>query len=179
MKRDPRFFAGLVGVALVLTYLVWTGVNETMVYYLMPHELVERVREDPSLHEVGFKVSGKVVPGSHEEAPGAILHRFVVRDTEKEDVEIPVEFAHPLPNTFADGEDDDTEVVMEGRYRSDGVFEATEVLTKCGSRYEAIPDEADYKDSDDVDLDDYRDEHGDGYGDPDAGEGHPGDGYRP
>ena len=161
MKRDPRFFAGLVGVALVLTYLVWTGVNETMVYYLMPHELMERVDQDASLHDVGFKVSGQVVPGSHEEESDELLHRFVVQDTEREDVTIPVEFAHPLPDTFADSEDEDTEVVMEGRYRSDGVFEATEVLTKCGSRYEAIPDEADYRDEGEVDVDDYREDYGD------------------
>jgi cytochrome c-type biogenesis protein CcmE len=33
-----------------------------------------------------------------------------------------------------------TEVVMEGQMRQDGIFEATEVLTKCGSRYEAVPE---------------------------------------
>ena len=175
MKRDPRFFAGLVGVALVLTYLVWTGVNDTMVYYLKPHELIERVDGDPSLHEVGFKVSGLVVTGSHEEEGEELLHRFRVQDPAEADVKIPVEFAHPLPDTFAD--DDDTEVVMEGRYRSDGVFEATEVLTKCGSRYEAVPDEADYQDADDVDLDEYRDEHeGEDYGDGYSGDGYSGDG---
>jgi len=33
-----------------------------------------------------------------------------------------------------------TETVMEGRYNADGVFEATVLLTKCGSRYEAAPE---------------------------------------
>jgi len=33
---------------------------------------------------------------------------------------------------------------MDGRYRGDGIFEASEVLTKCGSRYEAMPEEGDY-----------------------------------
>lgn len=139
MKRDPRFFAGLAGVGLVLTFLVWTGINDTMVYYLTPSELVERVSQEDSLHDVGFKVSGQVVPGSHEEEEGELLHRFVVRDLEGGDVEIPVEFRHPLPDTFDD--DEDTEVVMEGRYGTDGVFQASEVLTKCGSRYEAVPGE--------------------------------------
>jgi hypothetical protein len=30
--KNGRFFVGLVGVALVVTYLVWTGINDTMVY---------------------------------------------------------------------------------------------------------------------------------------------------
>jgi cytochrome c-type biogenesis protein CcmE len=31
--------------------------------------------------------------------------------------------------------------VLEGRLREDGVFEATTLLTKCGSRYEAAPED--------------------------------------
>ena len=40
MKRNGRFAIGLVGVAAVVSYLVWTGVSETMVYYLTPVELM-------------------------------------------------------------------------------------------------------------------------------------------
>ena len=32
--KNGRFMVGLVGVSLVVTYLIWTGVSETMVYYL-------------------------------------------------------------------------------------------------------------------------------------------------
>ena len=45
MKKNPRFMVGLVGVAAVVTYLIWTGVSETMVYYLTPVELLERLLE--------------------------------------------------------------------------------------------------------------------------------------
>jgi len=31
------------------------------------------------------------------------------------------------------------EVVVEGRLHKDGVMYATNVLAKCGSRYEAVP----------------------------------------
>jgi cytochrome c-type biogenesis protein CcmE len=47
------------------------------------------------------------------------------------------EYRDALPDTFSD----DVEVVMEGRLREDGVFEATTLLTKCGSRYEAAPED--------------------------------------
>ncbi len=42
-----------------------------------------------------------------------------------------------MPDTFTDA--NDIEVVVEGRLGADGVFHATEVLAKCGSRYEATP----------------------------------------
>jgi len=56
-----RFFVGLAGVTLVVTYLIWTGVSETMVYYLTPTELIERVEADPTFRELGVKVSGRLI----------------------------------------------------------------------------------------------------------------------
>lgn len=128
---------GLVGVAAVVSYLVWTGVSETMVYYLTPAELMAKVSEDPTFTEVGVKVSGKVVPGTYERVPGQLLHRFQVRDLADESLTFPVEYRDALPDTFTD----EAEVVIEGRLGPDGVFQATTLLTKCGSRYEASPEE--------------------------------------
>jgi hypothetical protein len=70
MRKDRRFFAGLVGVAAVVTWLIWTGISETMVYYLTPTELMARVDADPMLQERGVRVSGSVVQGSYR-----VLHR--------------------------------------------------------------------------------------------------------
>ncbi len=137
MKKNGRFMVGLVGVAAIVSYLIWTGVSETMVYYLTPVELVQRVEVDPTFHDVGVKVSGTVVPGSYARVPGELLHTFVVRDLVDESVSFPVEFRDALPGTF----EEDIEVVLEGRLRADGVFEANTLLTKCGSRYEAAPED--------------------------------------
>jgi cytochrome c-type biogenesis protein CcmE len=140
MNKDRRFFAGLVGVAAIVTWLIWTGVSETMVYYLTPSELMARVESDPLARERGFRVSGLVVAGSHRSHVDELLHTFTVADPDNPDAVITVHFRHPLPDTF----NDEAEVVMEGRYLGEGVFEATEVLTKCGSRYEAMPEAPDY-----------------------------------
>jgi cytochrome c-type biogenesis protein CcmE len=137
MKKHGRFMVGLVGVAGVVTYLIWTGVTSTMIYYLTPVELMERVEADPTFHEVGVKVSGKVLPGTYERVDGELLHTFEVRDLADLTVTFPVEYRDALPDTFTD----DVEVVLEGRLRQDGVFEATTLLTKCGSRYEAAPED--------------------------------------
>jgi cytochrome c-type biogenesis protein CcmE len=128
---------GLVGVAAVISYLVWTGVSNTMVYYLTPVELMERIEQDPSFRDLGVKVSGKVVPGTYERVEGQLLHRFTVHDLEDASVTFPVEWRDALPDTFTE----DVEVVLEGRLDAEGVFQATTLLTKCGSRYEAAPED--------------------------------------
>jgi len=137
MKVHGRFMVGLVGVAAVVSYLVWTGVSETMVYYLTPAELMAKVASDPTFKEVGVKMSGKVVPGTYARVEGELLHRFEVRDLSDESLTFWVEYRDALPDTFTE----DSEVVLEGRLDADGVFQATTLLTKCGSRYEATPEE--------------------------------------
>jgi len=140
MGRDRRFFAGLVGVAAVVTYLIYTGVSDTMVYYLTPSELLARAATSPETMERGVKVSGMLVPGSYAHSTEELLHTFTVEDPNDASVLLNVEFRHPLPDTFDDSGELEVEVVMQGRYLAGGVFQATEVLTKCGSRYEAMPE---------------------------------------
>ena len=119
--------------------MIPAGVSETMVYYLTPAELMARVAQDPTFHEMGVKVSGRVEQGSWNRAEGELLHHFTVVDLLDESVRFPVEYRDILPDTFNDT--DIVDVVVEGRFREDGVFEATVVLAKCGSRYEATPEE--------------------------------------
>ena len=137
MKKNGRFMVGLVGVAAVVTYLVWTGVSEAMVYYLTPVELMQRVEADASFRDVGVRISGQVIPGSYSKADGELLHHFTIHDLVEEGTTIPVEFRDALPDTFSD----DVEVVLEGRLNDEGVFEATTLQTKCASRYEAAPED--------------------------------------
>ena len=126
MKKNGRFMVGLVGVAAVVTYLIWTGVSETMVYYLTPVELLERVEIDPTFHDVGVKVSGQVIPGTYHRGEGELLHIFTVKDLADETATFEVEYRDALPDTFAE----DVEVVLEGQLRADGTFEAATLLTK-------------------------------------------------
>lgn len=136
--KNGRFFVGLVGVAAVVGYLMWTGISDSMVYYLTPVELMERVDADPTFHDVGVKVSGRVVEGTWKRrVDGAATHAFVVSDLEQPGVVFSVRYDDVLPDTF----NDEAEVVVEGTYGTDGVFRAHTVLTKCGSRYEAAEED--------------------------------------
>ena len=81
-------------------------------------------------------MGGRVVPGSVTFDQETLELRFLVVDIEDGKSTFPVHYQGPLPDTFEEGRD----VVVEGRFTQAGLFEATTVLTKCGSRYEAAPE---------------------------------------
>lgn len=133
MRKQRRFFVGGVALVAVVGYLMVTGMRDSMMYYYTPSELLARTSADASYHDVGVKVGGRVVPGTVTFEPRTLDLRFDVLDIERGEVAFPVHYQGPLPDTFEEGRD----VVLEGRLDSSGVFEATTLLTKCGSRYEA------------------------------------------
>ncbi|MDT8369448.1 MAG: cytochrome c maturation protein CcmE [Longimicrobiales bacterium] len=141
MGSNRRFMIGLVGVAAVVTWLVWTGVSDTMTYFLTPSEYVERLDADPSFRQVGVRIGAVLVPESYEQGAGELEHHFLVHDADDPSVTFPVRYVGVLPDTFNDAPDMVTETVIEGRFDEDGVFDATVLLTKCGSRYEADPEQ--------------------------------------
>ena len=120
-------------VAATVGYLMVTGMADSRLYYHTPAELVTKVASDPGYHQVGVKVGGRVVPGSIDFDNRTLDLKFDLIDIETGTTSFPVTYQGPLPETFEEGVD----VVVEGRFSSEGVFEATTVLTKCGSRYEA------------------------------------------
>lgn len=130
MKPGTKFLIGAIVIIAGVAGLIATGVKETGVYFLTTSQLVDRTRTDPSFHDVGLKVGAKVVPGSvHREARTI---DFRITDGTSE---FPVTYSGLVPDTFTDASN--IEVIVEGKYGRDGVFHATEVLAKCGSRYEA------------------------------------------
>ena len=132
MKAGTKFLLGAAIIVAGVAGLIVTGVKETGVYFLTPTELMSRTRADSTFHDVGLKVGAKVVPGSVTRDPGARTIAFRVTDGTSE---FPVTYTGLVPDTFTDASN--IEVIVEGKYGRDGVFHATEVLAKCGSRYES------------------------------------------
>ena len=137
MKKQTKFLLGGGLVIGLVGYLMVTGMRDSMVYYHTPSELVVMVSNDPGYHQVGVNVGGRVEPGSVQFNTRTLDLRFNVVDIETGESQFPVTYQGPLPDTFEEGVD----VVVEGRLNEAGVFEATNVLTKCGSRYEAGPED--------------------------------------
>lgn len=137
MKKQSRFVAGAVALLAVVAYLAVTGAKSSMMYYYTPDELASRLTSDPSARDLGVKMGGRVVPGSVKYDPRTLDLRFTIVDIASGRTTYPVMHNGPLPDTFEEGRD----VVVEGRLAADGTFQATTVLTKCGSRYEAAEED--------------------------------------
>jgi cytochrome c-type biogenesis protein CcmE len=137
MKAGHKFLLGATLIVGSVGFLIAQGVRETGVYFLTPTELAEKTSADPSFYDVGLKMGAKVVPGSIRRDDGRRQVDFQVSDGVNT---YPVTYRGLVPDTFTDA--NDIEVIVEGRLGRDGIFRATEVLAKCGSRYEAAYNEA-------------------------------------
>lgn len=132
MTPRTKFVTGAVLIAGAVVFLMASGIKETGVYFVTPSELAAKVAADPTLHDVGVKMGARVVPGTIQRDVGSRTITFEATDGRHT---YPVVYRGLAPDTFTD----DVEVVVEGRLGPDGVFRATTLLAKCGSRYEAAP----------------------------------------
>jgi cytochrome c-type biogenesis protein CcmE len=130
MKAGTKFIVGAGMISLTVGYLMAAGIKETGVYFLTPTELADKIEVDPSFYDVGLKMGADVVPGTIERDVASQTITFDVTDGENV---FPVVYRGLAPDTFTDS----VQVVVEGRLMPDGVFHATTLLAKCGSRYEA------------------------------------------
>lgn len=125
LKGKIKFIAAVGVIALTVSYLVYGGVKDTMVYYLSVEELKSRA---PDVYNDRVRVSGHVVPGTivkHDD--GSI--EFSIAD-EKNTID--VAYNGIIPDIFAD----DVEAVVEGVYTPEQIFRADTLLAKCPTKYE-------------------------------------------
>lgn len=134
MKPQSKFILGALLIFASVGYLMATGIKDTGVYFLTPSELAEKVGEDPSFHNVGVKMGARVVRGSITRDVATQTISFEATDGVQT---YPVVYRGLAPDTFTD----DVDIVVEGRLGEDGTFAATTLLAKCGSRYEAVPEQ--------------------------------------
>ena len=132
MNAGMKFAIGAVLIVGSVGYLMASGIKETGQFFFTPSELSQKVAVDPTFYDVGMKVGARVVPGSVERETANQLLKFRITDGS---ATYPVVFRGLPPDTFTDS----VEVVVEGRLQKDGVIHATDVLAKCGSRYESVP----------------------------------------
>jgi cytochrome c-type biogenesis protein CcmE len=137
--RRPRLGRLAIGIALVaaaLGYLVYAGTKDNLVYYYE----VDEVQAAAAKTGGKIRISGDVVEGSIVRDDEAREIRFSIRrstmgaaaDVAPTGGSIPVAYAGTVPDIFREG----IQVVVEGRMREDGTFEAETLLAKCPSKYQ-------------------------------------------
>ena len=132
MNAGMKFALGAVMIVGSVGYLMASGLKQTGQYFLTPSELSQKLAADPTFYDVGMRVGARVVPGSVNRDVAAQTISFRVTDGS---ATYPVLYRGIAPDTFSDS----VEVVVEGRIQKDGIIHATDVLAKCGSRYESVP----------------------------------------
>ena len=118
-------------------YVFITGLSDTMVYYYNVSEVSERRAE---LAGDALRVHGQVVPGSIEKDATGLIHKFLI---EEGGLTVPVVYRDIVPDTFEDRAD----AVVEGSFDSSGIFQATFLMAKCPSKYEAETDYARFREA--------------------------------
>lgn len=124
MKK--KYIIGFAIIAVAFLYLVWTSFRSSFQFSLTPTELLQKHAE----------LEGKIVKVSGTVKKGSMIfkdmdYNFIITDG---NIDINTHYKGITPNTFRDG----AEVVATGRLTASAeLFEATELLTKCASKYEA------------------------------------------
>jgi cytochrome c-type biogenesis protein CcmE len=127
--KKRRKYKPLIISAVILTvivYLIYTGLRDTMVFYLTVSEVMAMSPEDLTDTQ---KVGGIVTTGSVQWDPKTLKLSFKLED---EQANLVVNYSGVVPDSFKPG----TEVIVEGTYRGDGSFWATTIMPKCASKYE-------------------------------------------
>ncbi len=133
-KRKVKFAAGIVVIVFSLVYLVVSGFQKTAMYYFTVSELEAR---EADFVDMRIKLAGKVVPGSIQLDNRTHAVQFSIWEPvegtgEGYSAKRTVAYKGVVPDTFKD----EADVILEGKTRADGVFQAETLLAKCPSKYE-------------------------------------------
>ena len=125
-SRYVRFGAAISIIVISLTYLAYTGVEQSKSYYVTIKEL--RTMDD-SRHAKRLRVAGDVQPGSIKRLGTQV--EFVLVE-EGQTLPVIYKGTEAPPDTFKD----DSQALVEGRFDRDGVFRANHLQAKCASKYD-------------------------------------------
>ena len=130
MPRSRRFLIGGVIILAALSYMIYGGMKEAMVYFKMPSELRA---EEKSMQGKFVRMGGMVVKGSLQKDLQALTYKFDLTDGK---TIFPVYFKGVPPDLFSEGKG----AVVEGRVGDDGVFQASLIMAKHAEEYSPHPD---------------------------------------
>ncbi len=131
--KQIRIMVGFVLVIAAVIALIARATRPNMVYYVTVSELLSKGADSA---RPGLRVAGKVVPGTIDRKPSELHFRM----TDGQNA-VPVTYRGVVPDTFGEN----GEVVVEGHYVAGSPFEATFLMAKCPSKYQAAPGQAPLK----------------------------------
>jgi cytochrome c-type biogenesis protein CcmE len=124
-KKVAKFGSAIALILVTLSYLAYTGVQESKSYYVTIPEL--RAQGDAALTK-RLRVAGNVEPGSIKRQGTTV--EFVLLENENK-LNVVYKGTEAPPDTFKD----DSQALVEGAMGRDGVFHANHLQAKCASKY--------------------------------------------
>jgi cytochrome c-type biogenesis protein CcmE len=121
----PKFILSGAIIVLALSYLAYTGVQESKSYYVT---IAELHGQDESAYAKRLRVAGNVEPGSIKRQ-GTTVEFVLVENDQK--LNVIYKGTEAPPDTFKD----DSQALVEGNIGKDGVFRANHLQAKCASKY--------------------------------------------
>jgi len=116
---------GAVIIVGVFAYLLYGGIDQNVVYFLTPHELLAK---GTRAIDAPVRLGGQVKPGSVKWNDATLDLRFTITDGASD---VAVVSRGAPPQMFRDG----MGVVLEGRYLASGVFNCTSLMVKHSNEY--------------------------------------------
>ena len=134
--KPSKFLVGALLIVSAVGYLIYTGIQETKVYYFTIDEFLLK---KAALANEDIRVAGRVQAGSIQWDPAALNLTFVLTPIEQESTPVEVtqagvsvSYQGILPDMFAEGRD----VIIEGLYTPEQQLVASTIMTSCPSKYE-------------------------------------------
>ena len=121
-----RYIIGGVVLALATGYLLYLSFSSSVSYYVTVSEFFDKGTE---LHNTSIRVAGKIADNPVDWNAEELELSFTI--TEGGD-NMAVLYNGAEPSNFEAG----ANVLVEGRYDSDGIFRATQLIMRCPSKYE-------------------------------------------
>ena len=135
MISKKKFILGGLVILAALGYLVYSGVSQSVVYFVTPSEL-----QAAPVAGKAYRLGGMVKPGTLHWDPKKIELTFTLSDGQ---ASVPIKHLGTPPDLFAEGRG----AVVEGTWTNDGYFKAGLIMAKHSEEYKAPHDssQAGYK----------------------------------
>lgn len=136
-SHRTRFFVLAAVVSLALGYMIYAAFPGNALYFLTVGELINKT----DVHDGRtVRVSGKLVADSFQREGRSTVSHFQLRDENGQAAgeHLSATFVGVLPDLFFNPH---SEVILEGSYGGDQVFQTDSILVKCPSKYQSLQEE--------------------------------------
>ena len=123
---NKKLIIGGLIIVVVVAYLFWSGMKDASSYFL---EIDDFFLQKENLIGKGTRINGQLVKHSVKWDAENLILTFQLTDGKDT---LNVRHKGVAPDTFAEA----PSVVVEGKYEN-GIFNSTQIMTKCPSKYEA------------------------------------------